>query len=101
MKHRLVTVAALLGALATVQAGQAPSGYDLTVVDMDGTQKVLSRLPASVYAPRVSPNGRQVAFETRDPNGSDGGRLWVADLANIANRRPLPGTGAPLNWAPM
>jgi len=101
VKHRLVTVAALLGALATVQAGQAPSGYDLTVVDMDGTQKVLSRLPASVYAPRVSPNGRQVAFETRDPNGPDGGRLWVADLANIANRRPLPGTGAPLNWAPM
>ena len=104
MNIRFATVAAcaLFVSLADLPtSGQAPSGYDLTVVDMDGTQKVLSRLPASVYAPRVSPNGRQVAFETRDPNGPDGGRLWVADLANIANRRPLPGTGAPLNWAPM
>ena len=103
MKDRFVTVVAcaLLGALATVLAGQAPSGYDLTLVDMGGTQKILGRLPASVYAPRVSPDGRQVAFETRDPKGPDGGRLWVADFANVANRRPLPSTGAPLNWAPM
>jgi eukaryotic-like serine/threonine-protein kinase len=103
MKNRFVTVVAcaLLGALATVLVAQAPSGYDLTLVDMDGTQKILGRLPASVYAPRVSPGGRQVAFETRDPKGPDGGRLWVADFANIANRRPLPSTGAPLNWAPM
>lgn len=69
MNNRFVTVVAcaLLGALATVLAAQAPSGYDLTLVDMDGTQKILGRLPASVYAPRVSPDGRHVAFETRDP----------------------------------
>jgi Tol biopolymer transport system component len=99
-----VTVAAcavLLSMAGAAMRGQTPAGYDLTLVDMDGTQKVLSRLPASVYAPRVSPDGRQVAFETRDPKGPDGGRLWVAEFANIANRRPLPGTGAPLNWAPM
>ena len=103
MNNRFATGAAcaLLVSLVLLSSGQAPIGYDLTLVDMDGTQKVLSRLPASVYAPRVSPDGRQVAFETRDPNGPDGGRLWVADLANIVNRRPLPGTGAPLNWAPM
>jgi len=104
VNNRFVTVVAcaLLVWLADLPTGgQAPIGYDLTVVEMDGTHKVLSRLPASVYAPRVSPDGRQVAFETRDPNGPDGGRLWVADLANIANRRPLPSTGTPLNWAPM
>jgi Tol biopolymer transport system component len=81
--------------------GQAPAGYDLTLVDMDGARKVLGRLPASVYAPRVSPDGTRIAFETRDPKGPDGGRLWVADLSNIANRRALPSTGAPLDWAPM
>ena len=102
MKSRLVTVLALaLSGTLAGPAGQVPTGYDLTLVDMDGTQKVLSRLPASVYAPRVSPDGRQVAFETRDPKGPDGGRLWVADFANIANRRPIPSNGAPLNWAPM
>ena len=95
MKNKFVNVAAcaLLGPLAVLPTGaQAPIGYDLTLVDMDGTQKVLGRLPASVYAPRVSPDGRQIAFETRDPQGPDGGRLWVADFVNIANRVPLPST---------
>jgi Tol biopolymer transport system component len=90
----------VLGWVASV-GGQAPVGYDLTLVDVDGTRKVLGRLPASVYAPRVSPDGARIAFETRDPKGPDGGRLWVADFANPANRRALPSTGAPLNWAPM
>jgi Tol biopolymer transport system component len=70
-------------------------------VDIDGGRQVLGRLPASVYAPRVSPDGKRVAYETRDPSGPDGGRLWVADLPDITTRRALPSTGAPLNWAPM
>lgn len=103
MKSRFVTAVAcaFFGALVIGPAGQAPIGYDLTLVEIDGAQKVLTRLPPSVYAPRVSPDGRQVAFETRDPNGPDGARLWVADLANVGNRRPLPATSAPANWAPM
>jgi Tol biopolymer transport system component len=80
---------------------QAPAGYELTLAAVDGTKKVVGRLPPTVYAPRVSPDGRQVAFETRDPSGPDGGRLWVAPLSNLDARRALPGTGAPLNWAPM
>ena len=87
--------------VTTAANGQAPAGYELTLVDIDGTRQVLGRLPASVYAPRVSPDGKRVAYETRDPSGPDGGRLWVADLSDIATRRPLPSTGAPLNWAPM
>ena len=91
---------ALLLGLVSV-AGQAPGGFDLAVIDVDGTAKVLVRLPPSVYAPRVSPDGKQIAFETRDPAGADGGRMWVAELSNPAQRRPLPKTDAPLNWAPM
>ena len=96
--------AALFAALAwapEITAGQPPAGYDLTLARVDGTSQVLGRLPASVFAPRVSPDGRRVAFETRDPSGSDGGRLWIAELSNLTARRPLPSTGAPLNWAPM
>src|SRR5262245_35369433 len=76
MRYRFVAAfaCAVLGWLATA-GGQAPAGYDLTLIDVDGTQKVLGRLPASVYAPRLSPDGARVAFETRDPKGPDGGRL--------------------------
>lgn len=93
---------ALLVLLAFASAdGQAPDGFDLTLIDVDGTARVLARLPPTVYAPRISPDGKQIAFETRDPAGPDGGRIWVAELSNPSKRRPLPKTDAPLNWAPM
>ena len=98
MARRILLFVLLLGVSAI---GQAPTGFDLTLIDVDGTRKVLGRLPPSVYAPRVSPDGRQIAFETRDLKGPDGARLWVADFSNIANRRPLPITMGPTNWAPM
>jgi Tol biopolymer transport system component len=81
--------------------GQVPPAFQLTLVGIDGTSKPLGTLPGSVFAPRVSPDGLRIAFETRDPSGPDGGRLWIADLSNLTSRRPLPKTGAPLNWAPM
>lgn len=81
--------------------GQMPAGFDLTLVAVDGASRVLTRLPASVFAPRVSPDGTRVAFETRDPSSADGARVWVADLSNVGARRPLPMTLGPLNWAPM
>jgi Tol biopolymer transport system component len=68
---------------------------------VDGKREVLGQLPPSVYAPRVSPDGERVAFETRDPSSPDGARLWTAELADIAGRRPLPLVVGPINWAPM
>jgi Tol biopolymer transport system component len=97
--------ASALAACVLLAAGaacaQAPTGFDLTLIDVDGTSKVLGQLPASVYAPRVSPDGKRVAFETRDPQGTDGARLWTADLTNIDARRPLPLVSGAINWAPM
>jgi Tol biopolymer transport system component len=102
---RRLAIAIACAAIALVadraMNGQTIAGYDLTLVDIDGGRNVLGQLPASVYAPRVSPDGKLVAFETRDPKGPDGGRLWVAELSDLGRRRPLPSTGAPLNWAPM
>ena len=100
-----VAVAIVCASLALIlndaTRAQAPAGYELTLFDLDGHRQVLGRLPASVYAPRVSPDGKRVAYETRDPAGADGGRLWIAELSDITKRRSLPSTGAPLNWAPM
>ena len=81
--------------------GQAPASLELALVDVDGTKNVLGQLPPSVYAPRVSPDGRRVAFETRDPSGPDGPRLWTAELSSIGARQPLPVVAGPVNWAPM
>jgi Tol biopolymer transport system component len=94
-----LTLTVVLGGSGT--QGQMPAGFELTLIDVDGTRKVLGQLPPSVYAPRVSPDGRRVAFETRDPSSPDGARLWIAELSNIAGRRPLPLVVGPVNWAPM
>jgi len=105
MTGRFVTIAvacATLLILAVPRAiGQASGGFELTLVNVDGTKKALGRLPASVFAPRLSPDGARIAFETRDPAGPDGARLWVAELTNLAGRRPLEGVIGPQNWAPI
>jgi Tol biopolymer transport system component len=94
-----LALAVLLGGSAG--RGQVPAGFELALVDVDGTKKMLGQLPPTVYAPRVSPDGKRVAFETRDPSGPDGPRLWVAELSNISARRPLPLVAGAINWAPM
>ena len=101
MQIRIFSCAAVVLLAVFAASGQAPAGFELTLFDIDGTSKVLGRLPASVYAPRVSPDGKRVAFETRDPNGPDGPRLWVAELSNLDGRRSLAPTPGPMNWAPM
>ncbi|HLG55349.1 MAG TPA: hypothetical protein VI485_08450 [Vicinamibacterales bacterium] len=94
-----LTLSVLLG--GSRPRAQMPAGFELALVDVDGTKKVLGQLPPTVYAPRVSPDGRRVAFETRDLSGPDGPRLWTADLSNIAGRKPLPLVVGAINWAPM
>jgi len=101
MRMRILSFGLLLLLAAFLATAQIPAGFDLTMVDLDGTTKVLGRLPAAVYAPRVSPDGKRIAFETRDPAGPDGQRLWIADLSDIAGRKPLAPMNGPMNWAPM
>ena len=103
----LLTLIVLAGAVRTggqAPAGApagAPTGWELSLVDLDGTREVLARLPVTVYAPRVSPDGRRVAFETRDQSGPDGPRLWTADITDVGARNPLPLVVGQINWAPM
>jgi eukaryotic-like serine/threonine-protein kinase len=96
----LMLMAAALGA-----AAQDAGTFELTLVDMKGNRKVLGTLPDSVFAPRVSPDGKQVAFELADPVttfGRETVRLYVADLKHIDQRRVLPLTTPGLqNWAPI
>jgi len=102
VRKRLISTFALAVMLCgSLSRAQAPAGYELALVSIDGTTKVLGQLPPTVYAPRISPDGKRVAFETRDMSGADGPRLWTADLSDIAGRKVLPLVAGAINWAPM
>ena len=108
MRRRVLHTSALTAAAcALALAGtalhgrQTTSGYDLALVGVDGTRRVLGQLPASVFAPRLSPDGARVAFETGDTNGLDGARLWIADVKDLSSRRSLSTVVGRLNWAPI
>ncbi|MFM1887684.1 MAG: Serine/threonine-protein kinase PknH [Pseudomonadota bacterium] len=92
-----------------VLAQTPPSAYEMALVDLRGRKTVLGRVPSSVFAPRLSPDGRQVVFEMADDAdaakaGGSGAAsaplsLWVAPLADLSQRRVLPKVGTGRNWA--
>lgn len=95
-------LAGLLVLLSSTALGQQLKGFDLALVDLRGHRSVVGSLPPSVFAPRVSPDGKSVAFELadEDSDGKAGGRrLYVAPLADLAQRRALPKLGTGNNWA--
>ena len=85
----------LLFAVAVVVASrafaQAPVSWQLVLVDRAGATKALGRLPPTTFAPRVSPDGRQVVFDAQ-------GAVWIASLDNLSSPRRLA-TGAFPMWS--
>jgi Tol biopolymer transport system component len=83
---------------------EQPSGYELALVDMRGKKQVLGKLPASVFSPRLSPDGEKVAFEMADPASADPGaptQLWVADMEQLDKKRALTRVGDGRVLAPV
>ena len=80
MRARLLgSVGAVLAlAIGVVAAQQAPPSFQLAWVDRQGTKTAVGMLPPGAFAPRVSPDGRRVAFDTFD------GSVWIAELSNLA-----------------
>lgn len=93
---------AVLWIVACGPAAAQPSGYELALVDFEGNRNVLTVLPGNVFAPRISPDGSRVVYETVDVS-DDGAaaRLWVADLDDLDAPRSFPVVGGPINWAPI
>jgi Tol biopolymer transport system component len=90
--------------LVRAAAAQAPAGYELTLVNLDGHKEVVAQLPASVFAPRVAPDGEHVAIEMIEApaDGPRRAQVWVAPLRDFGARRALPkAPSGPMNWAPM
>jgi Tol biopolymer transport system component len=67
--------------------------FRLVLVDRAGAATQLGQPPPGLFAPRISHDGRRIAFDTGD------GKVWVADLSNIAAARQL-GSGRFPTWSP-
>jgi eukaryotic-like serine/threonine-protein kinase len=72
-------------------ASPGPTGFELTLVDMQGQKKVLGTLPATILSPRISPDGKRVAFELADPPPASPQetRLYVAELDKLDKRQQM------------
>lgn len=93
--RRALSVLACIAAVSVGHAAEtASAGFEMAVVDMQGKKQVLGAVPASTFAPRVSPDGRSVAFEMIDPEltkeyAAEVTRLFVADLDSFDKPRGL------------
>jgi Tol biopolymer transport system component len=61
----------------------------LVLVDRTGARTPAGSVPARTFAPRVSPDGSEVVFDTQDD-----GSLWIAKLSNVAAKRKLSTGGS-------
>lgn len=107
MRRALCLLACFAGMAASHAAEQAPAGFDLALVDMQGQKKVVGHVSEVAFAPRVSPDGRQVAFEMVDAEttkelGAQVVRVWVAALDKFDKPKMLQATViARTNIAPV
>jgi len=70
--------------LSVVLSGQ-PRLLSLVLVDRDGKKTPAGSLPADTFAPRISPDGKRVAYDTFPEN--EGSKVWIAELAHLAAPR--------------
>ena len=82
------------GSLVYIRADSGQSQRQMAFVDFAGKVTPLRHVPDSIFGPRISPDGKQVAYR-------DGNAVWIADLSSEAAPRRLttePGE-APV-WSP-
>ena len=95
MTSRFTGALALAAVVSAMSAAgqQPPPVFQLAWVDRQGTMTRIGPLPPGTFAPRLSPDGRRVAFDTFD------GTVWIAELANLAAPRRFAFGRYPM-WSP-
>jgi Tol biopolymer transport system component len=82
VRRHLVLLLCLLPLVILYATLRAQVQFRLDLVDLTGRATTLGLMPPGTFAPRVSPDGRQVAF---DADRS----IWIADLKDLAKPRRL------------
>jgi dipeptidyl aminopeptidase/acylaminoacyl peptidase len=85
-----LTAAAI--ASITIAAQQRPPVFELALVSRTGVVTRIGKLPEGTFAPRLSPDGKQIVFDTF------GNTIWIADLKDISNPRRF-GSGRYPMWS--
>jgi Tol biopolymer transport system component len=76
----ILALAAALTLFREQLPGQ-PRQLSLVLVDRDGKKTPVGFLPADTFAPRISPDGKRVAYD------SESGGVWIAELSNLSSPR--------------
>ena len=92
-RHAAALAFAVTASAALVAAQPRPPVFQLTWVDRQGGMTRIGALPPGTFAPRLSPDGRRVAFDTFDAG------VWVAELSNLAAPTRVA-TGRFPMWSP-
>jgi Tol biopolymer transport system component len=74
-----------------------PPPRRLVIVDREGHETVLGRVPGNIWGPRVSPDGRQIAFTLTGGTRADDD-MYVAPLMNPGESRSI-GPGRNPYWS--
>jgi eukaryotic-like serine/threonine-protein kinase len=90
----IVCAATAVIVLAKVQGPRLSPTYQLVLVDREGKRTPVGPLPPTTFAPRISPDGREVVFDT-----SSDGNVWIAKLSDFASKRLVITGGS--NRGPM
>ena len=74
--------------VAFAQRSTTAQSNQLDLIDREGHRTPVGPLPLSTFAPRVSPDGREVVFDTQDD-----GHVWIAKLTDVAAKRRITTEG--------
>jgi eukaryotic-like serine/threonine-protein kinase len=90
---RLTVMTIALGSLAL---GQRPEPQlHLALVDLSGKRQDVGMVPIYAFAPRISPDGRQFAFDTQESRQT----VWIGELPTMKSLRRLPGVSRYPMWS--
>jgi len=95
--RRALGILCFVAAGVVVSAGQGPVArpdFRLELVDREGRRTLVGMLPGTTFAPRISPDGKEVLYDTNDD-----GVIWIAKISDVNSKRRLSMDGR--NRGPM
>src|SRR5882724_7913579 len=85
-----LSLAMLLPCVFLLAVGIRPQAtLQMVLVDHEGHRTPVGVVPPSTFAPRISPDGREVLFDT-----SQDGQVWIAKLSDFTSKRQVSNGGS-------